>query len=1053
MNRRHTIARVITLLATLAMAAGSTLPVSAAGPTKLSKASPVTPRSVAAGPTSLGITSYGRILVDAANSHVFVSSPGGSSIVVLDYTGTIVKTITGEAGAYGMAINGNTLYVALSTGGSIDRIDLTTLMETSPLVSGIVHPWDIVLAGSKLWATNGNCGTWGAVSLVSVDPAAATPTVVSYPSAFTVNNSLSYCAAFASNPTANPNLLLAWDLGLSPADITSFDVSSGSPVQVTTAHETALGNLTDVAVNPDGTHFITASGAPYEFDEWTVSSLGQDGVVYPANAYPTAVATVGANGNVMAGGINGMYDFDFYSYKIGSPATTLAKVDFGGTSNTVPGRGVAFKPDGTSAFVVSGGTGTFLLNIVAIQATGAPDPPTGATATAGAASATVTWTAPTNTGTSPITSYTVTSSPGGITASTAGTSTTVSGLTPGVSYTFTVTATNAAGTGLPSAPSNAVVPTSLAGAPQPPTGATATAGIGSASVSWTAPVDPGTSPISSYTVTSAPGGVTATTRGTSTTISGLTPGVSYTFTVTATNATGPGMPSAPSNAVVPWACSPVTNVSAIPGDTAVYVSWQAPVTTAAAITGYRVTPYVGSTAQTPTALSGTPPATNVIVTGLTNGTTYTFVVACTINGALGQDSTASNAVTPIQGGNYHPLTPARILDTRSLFAGPLQNGETRAVQITGQGNVPASGVSAVVMNVTVTGTNSAGYLTVYPAGVSRPTASNLNFVTGQTVPNLVEVAVGSLGQVNLFTAFVSPTGHADVIFDVAGWVGAASNSMVKDGLYQPLTPARIMDTRSGLGVRQGPLGPNQTVNLNVFAAGGVPAGAGVSAVVLNVTVTGPTTGSYLTVFPADAPQRPTASNLNFVARQIVPNRVIVKVGAGGLVSFYNALGNVHVIADIGGWFTDTTSTAGGARFSGVIPRRIVDTRTPGSGGPLVGGQLNTLQLLDANSQPVQGVSAVVFNVTVTNPTTASYVTLWPNGPPQPPVSDLNFVAGQTVPNLVVVKLGTNSMIDIYNALGTTDLLMDIVGYYGVAVPAPARPINAFSFRFSPLVRH
>src|SRR5207249_4098125 len=160
----------------------------------------------------------------------------------------------------------------------------------------------------------------------------------------------------------------------------------------------------------------------------------------------------------------------------------------------------------------------------------------------------------------------------------------------------------------------------------PPTGATATAGAASATVGWTAPADPGTSAISGYTVTSAPGGFTASTAGTTTTtVNGLTPGVSYTFTVTATNGAGTGIASAPSNAVVPWACSPPTNVSVTPGDTAAYVAWQAPVTTASAITGYRVTPYVGSTAQTPTAVSGTPPPTNVIVIGLTNGTIYTFV--------------------------------------------------------------------------------------------------------------------------------------------------------------------------------------------------------------------------------------------------------------------------------------------------------------------------------------------------------------------------------------------------------------------------------------------
>jgi hypothetical protein len=599
-----------------------------------------------------------------------------------------------------------------------------------------------------------------------------------------------------------------------------------------------------------------------------------------------------------------------------------------------------------------------------------------------------------------------------------------------------------------------IVAIPVAGLPSPPTAVTATAGIGSATVAWSPPLDPGDSPVTSYSVTSSPGGVTVTVPAsqTSTVVNGLSPGPNYTFTVTATNAKGTGRPSVPSNGVVSWACSPPTNVSATAGDSAVFVAWQPPATAASGINGYRVTPYAGATTQPPSAVSGTPPPTNMVVTGLTSGTTYTFVVACTINGALGQDSAPSNAVLLIQGGNYHPLTPARILDTRNAIGGPTQplhNTEIRAVQITGQGNVPRTGVLAVVVNATVTGADSAGYLTVYPAGVSQPTASNLNFVAGQTVPNLVEVAVGTGGQVNVFTRFASVTGHADVIFDVAGWVSVGANSLVKDGLYNPLTPARIMDTRSGLGVRKGSVGPAETVTLNVFAPGGVPASAGVSAVVLNVTVTSPTDSSYLTVFPADASQQPTASNLNFIAGQTVPNRVMVKVGAGGLVKFYNAAGSVQVIADIGGWFTDATSTAGGARFSGIIPTRMLDTRDPAI-GPAIGGQTYTFQLLNRNGMPVTDVSAVVFNVTATNPTTGSYVTLWPDGVPQPPVSDLNFTGGQTVPNLVVVKLGNNATIDVFNALGETDLIMDLVGFYGVGVPAPAGTLAPFSLRLAPL---
>jgi len=1146
-------------VAILAVAVGASLPAAASSgggaaatsvvtrPVGLSAAKPATKALAATGPINLGVMGFSRILVDPATSHIFVSSPTDSSIVVLDFSGAIVKIITGEAGASGMAIRGSTLYVALNTAGAIDKIDTGTLNETGQLVSGLVRPRELVLAGSKLWTTTGNCSGWS-VQLVSVDPAAASPTPVVYQNGFAGTN-LGYCAAFASNPNPNPNLLLAWDLGLSPSDITSFDVSSGSPVLQLNQRENILGNLQDIAVNPDGTHFITASGAPYEFDEWNVSNLAQDGIIYPANTYPTSVATTAGNGGVMGGGLNGIYDPDFYAYRIGKPAAPISKVDFGGTYNTVPSRGVAFKPDGSSAFVISGGNGAgILLNIVPIPVAGAPSPPSGVTAAAGVSSATVNWGAPVDPGTSPVTGYTVTSSPDGRTATTAQTSTVVNGLTAGVTYTFTVTATNAAGTSFPSAPSNGVVPwacgpptnvtgtpgngsvslswqapanpgassipgyritpylgttpqtpTTVSGSPaptnaiitgltngtsytfvvactvfgalgqdsapsnavtpgaipgaaSPPTAVTAAPGIASATVSWTAPADPGNSPITSYTVSSGPYGVTVTVPGTQTSavVNGLTPGLGYSFQVTATNATGTSLPSVQSNQVFPWACGPPINVQAIPGDGAAFVSWQPPANPGASpVTGYWITPYIGTWPQGQTMVGGTPPQTSAIVSPLTDGTSYTFVVTAIVNGARGQDSAPSNAITPIQGGNYHPVTPARILDTRNSIGGPLRNGGIRYVQVTGQGGVPSSGVSAVVLNVTVTNPTSAGYLTVYPTGVTQPTTSNLNFTAGETVPNLVEVLLGTGGQVTVIGGFSGePWSTTDVIFDVAGWVGVASNSMVKEGLYQPLTPARIMDTRLGIGVRKGSVGAGGTVTLNVFGPGGVPAGAGVSAVVLNVTVTSPTAPSYVTVFPADA-ARPTASNLNFSAGQTVPNRVIVKVGAGGLVNFYNAAGSVEVIADIGGWFTDSTSTAGGARFSAVVPTRMIDTRDPAI-GPLLGGHTYYFTLTDQNNNPITGVSAVVFNVTVTNATAASYVTMWPDGPPRPAVSDLNFTAGETVPNLVVVKLGNGSAIDIYNALGRTDLIIDMVGFYGTAFPAPAGPVSSFSFRMNPL---
>jgi len=194
------------------------------------------------------------------------------------------------------------------------------------------------------------------------------------------------------------------------------------------------------------------------------------------------------------------------------------------------------------------GTGPASIASNAMTPIAPPGPPLAVTAVAGNAQATVSFTPPASNGGSPITSYTATSSPGGITATGAAGPITVTGLTNGTTYTFTVAATNAAGTGPASSPSNAVTPIAL---PGPPLAVTAVAGNAQAAVSFTPPASNGGSPITSYTATSSPGGITATGAAGPITVTGLTNGTTYTFTVAATNAAGTGPASIASNAVTP----------------------------------------------------------------------------------------------------------------------------------------------------------------------------------------------------------------------------------------------------------------------------------------------------------------------------------------------------------------------------------------------------------------------------------------------------------------------------------------------------------------------
>ncbi|MDQ2845519.1 MAG: DUF1906 domain-containing protein [Actinomycetota bacterium] len=407
-----------------------------------------------------------------------------------------------------------------------------------------------------------------------------------------------------------------------------------------------------------------------------------------------------------------------------------------------------------------------------------------------------------------------------------------------------------------------------------------------------------------------------------------------------------------------------------------------------------------------------------------------------LDGATTRPSVAAVPNPPEDAGAFVPLVPYRALDTRNGIGATqaaVAAGGTVALTVAGTGGsvgVPAAGVAAVVVNVTVTAPTAPGSITVYPDGSTRPTASNVNFVKGQSVPNLVVSKVAN-GKIDLYNG---SAGTVQLIADITGYY--LGGTPTAPGTFVPLAPHRVLDTRHGIGAPQAPVQAGHTATLTVAGSGGVPT-TGIAAVVLNVTVTAPTAAGSITVYP-DGPARPAVSNLNFVEGQTVPNLVVSKV-AGGKIDLYNgSAGAVQLIADVTGYYLAGTPKDAGTYVS-LTPYRALDTRYAlgAPQGPVAGQtkvDFTATGTGGSGGVPTSGVAAVVVNVTVASPAAPGAITVYsdyPDDRPRPYASNLNFVSGQSVPNLVVSSVPpATGKLHLYNgSAGAVQLIGDISGYF------------------------
>jgi hypothetical protein len=489
------------------------------------------------------------------------------------------------------------------------------------------------------------------------------------------------------------------------------------------------------------------------------------------------------------------------------------------------------------------------------------------------------------------------------------------------------------------------------------------------------------------------------------------------------------------------------------------------------VAGMSVT--LGDTTVTPTHVT----ATSFQFTTPAGAAGLTYLNVTVAIGTSADTAAAGYVYTPLA--SYFPLTPFRILDTRSAsciqcVGGKLGPSGTRTVQITGVSDlaggadlVPAT-ATAVVLNVTAVNDSSSSLLTVYPTGTGQPRASNLNFAPHTASANLVIVALGQNGtsdsdrEINIFNA----VGSVDVVADVQGYF-APQSAASPIGEFHPIVPLRVCDTRahlaanpcngSGGNVSDSTIGAGGLRKVNLAAVtglgGSIPGDGTAEAAVLNLTAVSGSAATYLSVFPTDGQGHctipgggtaPHFSTLNVSAHIALANRVMVPMGPDSLgandsdVCVYNALGNINIVIDANGWYGGATAPTG-KQYQAIGSSRICDTRagsgTLCAGHTLTAGGVDTIAVAGVGGVPSTGAVAVIANLTAVGGTAATLFTLYPaNLAKAPLASDLNVGADTALPNLAVVQLDTTSDstagdVKIYNGLGNVNAVIDVEGWF------------------------
>ena len=354
--------------------------------------------------------------------------------------------------------------------------------------------------------------------------------------------------------------------------------------------------------------------------------------------------------------------------------------------------------------------------------------------------------------------------------------------------------------------------------------------------------------------------------------------------------------------------------------------------------------------------------------------------------------------------------------------------------------VPAGGSVAMNAHVTDSGGSPLSGVSVTFTVTSGPDNGVTGMGTTNSSGNAGFTLHGTAGNDVLEASYVDST-------STTRFSNPAFISFVTGGVYHPLVPWRVLDTRNTSSLGAGGSVPITIAGATSPDSSEMVPSSGVQAVVVNVTGIQGTAGTFITVYPTGA-AAPTASNLNLPAGAIQANLVVVALGTGGQITVFNAQGNIDVAVDIQGYFSAPSASPSPGTFHSIAPVRECDTRggtgTACSGHSLAGGSWEKVSLSNvAGGVPASGASAAAFNLTAVQGSAGTFLSaVSPDGSDAcpsgaPAFSNLNVGSGAILPNRVIIPLGPAQDICVYNAAGTINFIVDVNGWFGNGSEASA----------------